>query len=473
MGNDTKSTFLAVIGGGPGGYPAAFHAADLGMDVVLIDREPNPGGVCLYRGCIPSKSILHAASAIQFAKETPDIGITFGEPVIDLPKLRQWKQGVIDGLTGGLGQLTKQRGITYIQGNAEFADSKTIRIKGTDGTGHTIEFKHAIIASGSEPTPLPFLPASERVMDSRNALALKSIPKSLLVIGGGYIGLELGQAYNALGSSVTVVEALPYLIPGVDRDLAGPLTKRLEKQFAAIMTKTKVTGAKENPDGLIVSFDGPEGQSEEQFEAVLVAVGRRPSTVDIGLEKIGVDTDDHGFIKVNAQRFTSNPAIQAIGDVAGQPMLAHKATHEGRMAVEALNDGKTVYDPIAIPAVMFTDPEIAWCGLTEDEARRSGKSVKIGKFPWQASGRAATIGRRDGLTKVIADEESGMLLGVGICGDRAGDMIGEAVLALEMGCVAEDIALTIHPHPTLSETIMEAAERAMGGSSTHFFQRQG
>jgi dihydrolipoamide dehydrogenase len=473
VGDIKTSAFLAVIGGGPGGYPAAFHAADLGMQVVLIDREPNPGGVCLYRGCIPSKSILHAASAIQMAKDAPDIGITLGEPTIDLAKLRRWKQGVVEGLTSGLGQLTKQRGITYIQGEAQFSDGSTISVRSSDGMNHVISFEHAIVATGSEPTALPFLPDSERIMSSKNALDLKDIPEKLLVIGGGYIGLELGQAYNALGSNVAVVEALPYLLPGIDRDLAVPLTKRLEKRFSAIMTKTKVTGAAESPRGIVVSFDGPDGQLEETFDAVLVAVGRRPSTRNIGLQDAAIDIDEQGFIKVDGQRFTSNRAVQAIGDAAGQPMLAHKATHEGRMAVEALNDGKTVYDPIAIPAVMFTDPEIAWCGLTEDEARRTGRSVRIGKFPWQASGRAATIGRQDGLTKVIADEESGIVVGVGICGDRAGDMIGEGVLAIEMGCVLEDIALTIHPHPTLSETIMEAAERAMGGSSTHFFQRQG
>lgn len=472
MAKKNTSASLVVIGGGPGGYPAAFHAADLGMEVVLIDHEPNPGGVCLYRGCIPSKSILHAASAIQLAKEAPDIGITLGEPSIDLEKLRSWKQGVVDGLTGGLGNLTKQRGITYIQGEARFSETKALQVTGSDGTDHLITFDHAIVATGSEPTDLPFLPSSERVMNSKNALDLKTIPGRLLVIGGGYIGLELGQAYSALGSDVAVAEALPYLLAGVDRDLAKPLVKRLEKQFSQVMTNTKVTGAKEDDRGILVSFDGPDAPKEEWFDSVLVAVGRRPADKDIGLETAGVTTDEHGFIKVDEQRFTSNPAIQAVGDVAGQPMLAHKATHEGRMAVEALNDGKTVYDPIAIPAVMFTDPEIAWCGLTEDEASRSGRSVKVGKFPWQASGRAATIGRTDGLTKVIADEETGIVLGVGICGDRAGDMIGEGVLAIEMGCVAEDLALSIHPHPTLSETIMEAAERAIGGSSTHFFQRQ-
>ena len=473
MSDMTKSAFLVVIGAGPGGYPAAFHAADLGMEVVLIDREPNPGGVCLYRGCIPSKSILHATAAIQIAKESPAIGITLGEPVIDLEKLRSWKQGVIDGLTGGLGQLTKQRGITYIQGEAKLVGENKVQVDGVDGTNQVITFEHAILATGSEPTTLPFLPASERIMSSKNALDLISIPKKLLVIGGGYIGLELGQAYSSLGSDVAVVEALPYLIPGIDRDLAKPLVKSLEKQFSSIMLNTKVTGAKEDSDGIVVNFDGPEGPSEDKFDSLLVAVGRRPSSRDIGLEDAGVELDDQGFVKVDEQRFTSIQAIQAIGDIAGQPMLAHKATHEGRMAVEALSDGKTVYAPIAIPAVMFTEPEIAWCGLTEDEARRSGRSVRIGKFPWQASGRAAIIGRPYGLTKVIADDDTGLVIGVGICGDRAGDMIGEGVIAIEMGCVAEDIALSIHPHPTLSETIMEAAERAMGGSSTHFFQRQG
>jgi dihydrolipoamide dehydrogenase len=469
----SDEVFLAVIGAGPAGYPAAFHAADLGMEVVMIDQRPLPGGVCLYEGCIPSKSILHAAKAIQLSKESEAIGITFGQPKIDVEKLRKWKEDVVGRLTGGLGTLTKQRKINYLHGRAEFISLNEILVKMADGGEKKVQFQHAIVATGSEPVRLPFLPESDLIMDSRGALALSTIPQNLLVLGGGYIGLELGQAHAALGVRVSVAEATPMLLAGVDRDLVKPLKSNLDRQFERIMLNTRVTSAAITGGKVKVTMEGPEGKEDTLFDRVLVAVGRRPSTANLGLDKAGVAVGADGFIKMQKDRlFTSNPAIQAIGDVAGQPMLAHKATHEGRTAVEALNSSAAVYGPLAIPAVIFSDPEIAWCGLTEDEARKSGRNVKIGKFPWQASGRAMTLGRTDGLTKVIAGADEGEILGVGISGESAAEMIGEAVLAIEMGAVAEDIAMSIHPHPTLSETIMEAAERCIRDSSTHFFQRQ-
>lgn len=470
---DSEDIFLAVIGGGPAGYPAAFHAADLGMDVVMIDQRPLPGGVCLYEGCIPSKSILHAAKVIQLSKDTEAIGISFGEPKIDLQKLRKWKEDVVSRLTNGLGQLTRQRNIRYIQGRASFTSPQELLVTMAGGVEKRLKFEHAIVATGSAPVHLPFLPESSLIMDSGKALALQALPQNILVLGGGYIGLELGQAHAALGVKVSVAEAAPMLLAGVDRDLVKPLQANLDRQFERIMLNTRVTSATLADDKVRVAMDGPEGKQEEEFERLLVAVGRRPATGGIGLEKAGVDVGPDGFIKVDrAKLFTSNPAIQAVGDAAGQPMLAHKATHEGRMAVEALNSSAAVYDPLAIPAVIFSDPEIAWCGLTEDEARRSGRNIKVGRFPWQASGRAMTLGRTDGVTKIIAGTEEGEILGVGISGENAAEMIAEGVLAIEMGAVAEDIALAIHPHPTLSETIMEAAERCIKDSSTHYFQRQ-
>ena len=468
MAASEESAFLVVIGAGPGGYPAAFQAADLGMEVVLVDREPVPGGVCLYRGCIPSKAVIHACQAILLARETPEIGISFGEPEVDLAKLNAWKAGVVGKLAAGLGELTAARGIGYIQGAARFVDSGRVAIQCVDGTERLIRFEHAIVATGSVPAILPFLPDSDRIMDSTAALELKHLPKSLLVVGGGYIGLELGQVYASLGVRVSVVEALPFLLPGLSRDLVAPLVKRLEKQLEKMYLATRVSAAPEVADGVAVSFAGAHELPDQVYEALLVAVGRTPVSSGLGLDEAGVDVDGKGFIKVDGQQRTSNPAIQAVGDVAGQPLLAHDATHAGRTAVEALNDGKTVYDPRAVPAVVFTDPEIAWCGLTEEEARRHGRTVSIGTFPWQASGRAAAMARPDGLTKVIADADDGSVLGVGICGPHAGEMISEGVLAIEMGATAEDIALTIHPHPTLSETLMVASERTMGGRSTHY-----
>lgn len=471
MNNKQIKTSVAVIGAGPGGYPAAFHAADLGMDVVLIDKQPNPGGVCLYRGCIPSKAILHAAGVIQSAKESEPLGIKFGPPEIDLPKLRKWKQSVVDKLTNGLGSLTKQRKIQYIQGTAQFTSSSSLKVDTGNGEQVEITFDHAIIATGSIPVRPKFIPESSLIMDSTNALELECIPERLLVMGGGYIGLELGQAYAILGSEVSIVEMNARLLPGIEANLVKPLANRIKKQFSHIMLNTRVVEMKELDSAIEVTFEDQKSeQFTEKYDRVLVAVGRRPVTEGLGLENTQVQVNDRGFIKVDEKRFTTDPDILAIGDIAGDPLLAHKATHEGRIAAETLHDGKTVYEPRTIPAVVYTDPEIAWCGITESEAGKQGFSVKVGSFPWAASGRAATLDRSDGLTTIIADEESGRILGMGLVGEQAGELIGEGVLAIEMGAVAEDLAMTVHAHPSLSETVMEAAESVMGGS-THFFQR--
>ncbi len=463
---------IAVIGAGPGGYPAAFHAADLGMDVVLIDREPNPGGVCLYRGCIPSKAILHAAGVIQSAKDSEPLGIKFGPPEIDLPQLRQWKQSVVDKLTQGLGTLTRQRKIQYIQGAAQFTSSTSLTVSTGEGESVEVTFEHAIVATGSLPIRPSFIPESPLIMDSTNALDLECLPARLLVMGGGYIGLELGQAYATLGSAVSVVEMKATLLPGIEPHLVKPLAARIRKQFSRIMLNTRVVEMKAEDSCITVTFeDQKSAQFTESYDRVLVAVGRRPVTEGLGLEKTQVQVDDRGFIKVDEKRFTTDPHILAIGDIAGEPLLAHKATHEGRIAAETLHTGKAVYEPRAIPAVVYTDPEIAWCGVTESEASRQGLSIRVGSFPWAASGRAATLDRTDGLTTIIAEEGSGRILGMGIVGVNAGELIGEGVLAMELGAVAEDLALTVHAHPSLSETIMEAAESIMGGS-THFISRR-
>ena len=440
------------------------------MKVTLIDTEANPGGVCLYRGCIPSKALLHAAKLLNETREAAHWGITFGEPKIDLAKLRGWKESVVTRLTGGLGTLCRQRKVNQVRGRARLLDSQSLTVKKEDGAEETISFDAAILAPGSRPAMIPGLPASPRIWDSTGALALESIPASLLIIGGGYIGLELGSVYAALGTKVTVVEMTPTLLPGADRDLVAPLAKRLEKQFAAILLNTKVVEVKEEKDGLQVRFDGPGLQAPVQtFDRVLVSVGRKPNSQDLGLERTRVELDQRGFIKVDAQRRTAEPTIFAIGDVAGEPMLAHKATHEGRVAVEALAGKKGVFEPRAIPGVVFTDPEIAWCGVTETQAQKEGLNIKVAKFPWAASGRATTLDRFEGVTKLILDPDTGRVLGLGLCGPGAGEMIAEGVLAMEMGATAQDLALTIHPHPTLSETVMEAAEVFLGHCA-HFYK---
>ena len=462
---------IAVIGGGPGGYAAAFLAADLGMNVTLIDREVNPGGVCLYRGCIPSKALLHIAKLIDEAKHATNWGITYQAPQIDLDRMRSFKEGVVKKLTGGLGQLSRQRKVTYIQGNASLVDSCSVRVEKTGGGEETLHFDKLILATGSRPAMIPaFDIGSPRVMDSTGALNLEDIPKRLLVVGGGYIGLELGSVYAAIGSKVSVVEMTPGLLPGADRDLVAPLQKRLTGMFEAILLETTVTGMQDTGSGVKVKFKTKDGKEDEQtYDRVLVSVGRKPNVQVPGLDKTRVKINQKGFIQVNSSLMTDDPFIYAIGDVVGEPMLAHKASHEGRVAVEAIAGHKVAFEPQAIPAVVFTDPEIAWAGLTETQAQNEGREVTVAKFPWAASGRAMTIDRTEGLTKLIIDPHTERVLGIGICGVSAGEMISEGVVAIEMGALAGDIKLSIHPHPTLSETIMEAAE-VFYGQSTHIYR---
>jgi dihydrolipoamide dehydrogenase len=464
---DASNIHIAVIGGGPGGYAAAFLAADLGLKVTLIDPELNPGGVCLYRGCIPSKALLHIAKLIDETRHAKNWGLDYSDPKIDLPRLRSWKEGVVKKLTGGLGVLSKQRKVEYIQGRAAFENSNTLRVSRTNSAEESLTFDRIVIATGSRPAIVPSLKLeTPRMMDSTSALDLSEVPGTLLVIGGGYIGLELGTVYAALGSKVSVVEMLSGLLPGADRDLVIPLHKRIEKIFDSILLNTTVAAVKEESGGIRVSFDGPEVKEREKlFDKVLVSVGRKPNSEIPGLEKTQVKVGQRGFIQVNKQLQTDDPAIYAIGDVVGEPMLAHKASHEGRTAVEAIAGHKVAFEPNAIPAVVFTDPEIAWCGLTETQAQKDNREIKVAKFPWGASGRAMTIDRTEGMTKLVIDPQTERVLGVGIVGVGAGELIAEGVLAIEMGALAKDIALTIHPHPTLSETVMESAEVFFGTST--------
>src|ERR1700676_83786 len=466
--SDASNLHIAVIGGGPGGYAAAFLAADLGMKVTLIDPELNPGGVCLYRGCIPSKALLHVAKVIDESHHAKNWGIDYSDPKIDLPRLRSWKDSVIKKLTGGLGQLSKQRKVEYIQGRAAFEDSNTLRVSRVSGNEDSLTFDRIVIATGSRPAIIPSLKLeTPRMMDSTSALDLSDVPGSLLVIGGGYIGLELGTVYAALGCKVSVVEMLPGLLPGADRDLVLPLHRRMEKIFDSILLNTTVSAVKEESSGIRVTFDGPDVKERERlFDKVLVSGGRNQNSEIPGLEKTQVKVGQRGFIQVNKQLQTDEPTIYAIGDVVGEPMLAHKAAHEGRTAVEAIAGHKVALEPAAIPAVVFTDPEIAWCGLTETQAQKENREIKAAKFPWAASGRAMTVDRTEGMTKLVLDPQNERVLGVGIVGAGAGELIAEGVLAIEMGSLAKDIALTIHPHPTLSETIMESAE-VFFGTSTH------
>ncbi len=467
----SSSTQLVVIGGGPGGYAAAFYAADLGMQVTLVDMEPNPGGVCLYRGCIPSKALLHVAKVASEAKHASHWGLTYAEPTIDLDKLRSFKEGVVNKLTGGLGQLSKQRKITFIQGKASFVDAKNLSIELAAGGTQALAFEHAIIATGSYPTRIPGLDIkSDRLMDSTGALDLPEIPKTLLVVGGGYIGLELGSVYAALGTKVTVVEMTDGLLPGADRDLVTFLARRLETTMDKILLKTKVTGMKEAKNGITVSMELSDGsKTETTYDRVLVSIGRRPNSAIPGLDKTGVTVSDKGFITVDPAMRTNVAGISAIGDVVGEPMLAHKASHEAKVAVEAILGHKVAFEPQAIPAVVFTDPEVAWCGLTENDAKKQGRNVEVAKFPWAALGRALAIDRPDGMTKLIIDPETERILGVGIVGAGAGELIAEGVLAVEMAALASDLKLSIHPHPTMSETLMEAAE-VFFGHSTHVYR---
>jgi dihydrolipoamide dehydrogenase len=464
------STQLAVVGGGPGGYAAAFLAADLGLQVALIDPEVNPGGVCVYRGCIPSKTLLHVAKLVGEARHATAWGLEFGDPKIDLDKLRDFKNAVVSRLTGGTGQLVTHRRVQYLQGLAEILDAHTLRVALKKGGEERVQFGHAILAPGSRPAAVPGLTIeSPRVWDSTNALDLPAIPKTLLVVGGGYIGLELGSVYAALGSEVTIVEMTSGLLPGVDRDLVDILAKRMAQTVKAVLLDTKVEQMSEMSDGIRVSLDGRSSGPEKIFENVLVAVGRQPNSKIPGIERTTVQTDPRGFILVDSQRRTHEPSIFAIGDVVGEPMLAHKASHEGRIAVEVIVGENVSFEPRAIPAVVFTDPEVAWCGLSETQAASENRAVTIAKFPWAASGRAITIDRTDGLTKLVLDPGTGRILGVGLVGSGAGELIAEGVLAVEMGATATDMKLSIHPHPTLTETVMESAE-VFFGEATHVFR---
>jgi dihydrolipoamide dehydrogenase len=455
-------TEVVVIGAGPGGYTAAFRAADLGKSVVLVERYPDLGGVCLNVGCIPSKALLHTAQVINETKEMAQHGITFGEPSIDVDKLRHFKEKVIGQLTGGLAGLAKQRKVAVVQGTANFLSPHELQIE-HEGTSRVLKFEHAIIAAGSEVTRIPGFPYDdERLVDSTGALALSDIPKRMLVIGGGIIGLEMSCVYQALGTAITVVELSDALIPGCDPDLVRPFEKRVNKLFENIFLGAKVTAIESTSDGLRVSFEGGKAPASDTFDKVLLAVGRSPNGATIAVEKAGVSVNERGFIPVDKQQRTNVDHIFAIGDIVGQPMLAHKATHEGKVAAEAITGRKTFFDARTIPSVAYTDPEIAWMGLTETEAKAEGIAYEKGVFPWAASGRAISIGRTEGLTKVLLDPDTHQVLGAGMVGTNAGELIAEAVLALEMGADITDIALTVHPHPTLSETFNFACEVAEG-----------
>ncbi|MBN2369619.1 MAG: dihydrolipoyl dehydrogenase [Vicinamibacteria bacterium] len=473
MASEHDSVQVVVVGAGPGGYAAAFRAADLGLNVTLVDPEPNPGGVCLYRGCIPSKALLHAARVLRLSHEAVEIGLKFERPVIDLDRLREWKDGVVAKLTQGLGALTRQRRVRYLKGRASFLDGKTLNVDAGAGRVLRIAFEQAILATGSRSIQITEAPSdSDRVWDSTVALELREIPDSLLVIGGGYIGLEMGTVYAALGSRVTVVEMMETILPGMDKDLIAQYKKAAESAFERILEGARVVDVREKGKGLRVRFEDARKQSEEgTYDRILVAVGRKPAVGDLGLENTRIELAPSGYVKVDRERRTREETIFAIGDLAGPPLLAHKASHEGKVAAEVIAGRKSAFEPRAIPAVQFTDPEIAFCGLTETEAARQGRSVKIARFPWAASGRAATLGRSAGLTKLVVDPDTERVLGMGIVGPEAGEMISEGVLAVEMAALVSDLAATIHPHPTLSETIMEAAE-AFYGESTHYFVKR-
>ncbi len=464
---------VAVMGAGPGGYGAAFKAADLGLEVTLIDPEPNPGGVCLYRGCIPTKALLHIAQVITEVNHVKEMGLSFSDVTIDLDTIRSWKDKVVADLTKGVGFLSKQRKITYIRGTGVFKNSHTLKIDKHQQGGEELSFDSIILATGTYSAPIPNINLkSDRIWDSTQALNLKTIPKTMLVIGGGYIGLELGTVFNALGTEVSLVEMTEGLLPGMDRDLVSVYQREAKNQFKAIRLNTQVSEIKEQTKGLKVRLEGKKGEKEEKvYEIVLMAVGRKPNTKGLGLEHTRVEIDDKGFVQVDAQRRTKDSAIFAVGDITGPPLLAHKATHEGQIAARAIAGFKDVFHPKAIPAVEYTHPEIAWCGLSETQAKKEDLKITIVKFPWTASGRAATLNQRQGLTKLILEPETGQILGVGIAGYQAGELIAEGVLAVEMGARAEDLAHCIHPHPTLSETLMEAAE-SFKGQSIHYYGKK-
>lgn len=468
---DSIKTEIVVVGAGPGGYAAAFYAADLGKKVILIEREKRLGGVCLNRGCIPSKALLYATHQIVHARESAHRGITFAEPALDLARLRAWKESIIEKLGGGVAALAKMRGVQVIQGRAYFEGSNKLRVE-TEHGQQFVEYDKAILAVGSiAAMPKAFDLGNPRVMTSTGALEIEDVPENLLVVGGGYIGMELGFVYSALGSKVTVVEALDNVLAGADADLARPVVANAKKSFKEIRLKARVTKMSTAGKHIKVESEYNGEKLTELYDRVLVAVGRVPNSADLGLENTQVELDEKGFVKVNHRQQTGDPSIYAIGDIAGGILLAHKAHKEARIAVENINGEETVFENVIIPAVVFTDPELAWCGLTEAEAKEKGLNYQVAKFPWSASGRALSFDRTDGVTKLIIDPDTNRLLGAGICGAGAGELIAEATLAMEMGATAEDIALTVHPHPTLSETLMECAE-VFFGHATHTFTKK-
>jgi dihydrolipoamide dehydrogenase len=471
MGELEQEAGVLIIGNGPGGYAAAFRAADLGFDVTMVDPIPRPGGVCLYTGCIPSKTLLFISELIHDAARAEHMGVTFDKPRIDLAALRKWKSEVIGSMSGGLLSLCNQRGIQLLKGRAKFESSQTVRLE--DSEVRRVKFKHAIIATGSRTIPYPGIPFKQggRIMDSTAALALADIPETLLIIGGGYVGLELGSVYSALGSRVTVVEMAEELLPGIDRDLVEPLRRRLQMLFAHVHFGTKVVSMQETDKGVDVVLEGGGVEPRQRFDRVLVAIGRRPCSAELGLEMTRVTTDKKGFIIVDKQLRTADPSILAVGDVVGGMMLANKASREGKIAAEVLAGQTSIFDVRAIPAVIYTDPQIAWCGLTEEQARDQKIPIKVLRFPWKFSGRAHTMGAPEGLTKILVEPETGRIIGVGIVGRDTEGLISEGVLAVEMGALAEDMALSLHPHPTLSETEGEAAELYLG-NSTHILSKK-
>ena len=466
--SENLQTDVLVLGGGPGGYTAAFRATDLGKSVVLVERYGVLGGVCLNVGCIPSKALLHLAHTIHEAEESENYGVTFAKPQLDIDKIRAWRMSVTKGLNDGLGALAKQRKVTVIQGVGSFTGANTLVVGDT-----TVTFENAIIAAGSQATQIPVFPNDDpRLWDSSDALALPFIPKKLLIVGGGIIGLEMATVYHALGSEIHVVELMDQIIPGCDKDLITPLFRKIKKQYKNIWLETKVSAIEAQADGLKVSFDGKGAPESELFDAVLVAVGRRPNGKKIGAQNAGVAVDNYGFIAVDKQQRTNVPHIFAIGDIVGQPMLAHKAVHEGKVAAEVIAGHKSHFDALTIPSVAYTDPEIAWMGLTENQAKAQGIEYEKGAFPWAASGRSLSMGRKEGMTKILSDKETGRILGAGFVGTNAGELLAEAVLALEMGADMQDISLTIHAHPTLSETFAFAAEM-IEGTITDLYVKKG
>lgn len=453
---------VLVLGGGPGGYTAAFRAADLGKQVVLVERHAVLGGVCLNVGCIPSKALLHIAQIVHEAEEFEHHGVHYGKPTFDIDKIRAWKESVSGALNDGLARLAKQRKINVIQGTGKFTSANTLEVQAEAGA-QTIRFDQAIIAAGSHATKIPTFPNDDpRLWNSTDALALREIPKKLLIVGGGIIGLEMATVYHALGSEISVVELMDQIIPGCDNDLVTPLYRRIKKQYKNIWLETRVSSVEALKEGLKVSFEGKGAPDSDLYDAVLVAVGRRPNGKSIAAEQAGVQVDDMGFIAVDKQQRTNVPHIFAIGDIVGNPMLAHKASHEGKIAAEVAAGLKAGFDALTVPSVAYTDPEVAWMGLTENQAKQQGVEYDRAIFPWAASGRSLSLGRKEGLTKILCEKETGRILGAGIVGPNAGELIAEAVLALEMGSDAEDISLTVHAHPTLSETFAFAAEMIAG-----------